>query len=110
MKQIKARKSYTKEFKEKMVRRMLPPEEITAGHLAKETGVAKSTFRTWLLEAKKEQKNNTDDIKWIPVNIDNKKPEVKKSIPINIDGIVIEINEGFNSNLLLEVMKVVKKV
>lgn len=112
MKQLKKGKSYNKEYKEKMVKRMLPPESITASQLAKETGVAKSTLRLWLLENKKNQKKDKDEVKWVSVDIEKKRIEEKNKIPINIkiDGIEIEINEGFNSNLLLEVMKVVKNI
>jgi transposase-like protein len=106
MNHSRTRKSYNKEYKEKLVKRMLPPEEISANQLSKETGVAKSTLRIWLLEKEDNQKNNKDDIKWVSVNLDKEKIEEKRNsqININIDGVVIEINKGFDSHLLLEVM------
>lgn len=38
---------YTKEEKEKLIARMLPPESISPSKLSLETGISKSTLNTW---------------------------------------------------------------
>lgn len=38
---------YTKEEKEKLIARMLPPESISPSKLSLETGISKSTLATW---------------------------------------------------------------
>jgi transposase-like protein len=43
---------YSDAFKEKMVRKMLPPESVSARALAAETGVGQSTLWRWLHEAR----------------------------------------------------------
>ena len=45
-------KIYSDEFKQSMVKRMLPPEAISIMVLAKETGVSRSALRSWLNNAK----------------------------------------------------------
>jgi len=40
-------KKYTKEEKDSLVVRMFPPENISLGALANETGISKSTLSTW---------------------------------------------------------------
>lgn len=45
-------KIYSDEFKQSMVKRMLPPEAITVTVLARETGVSRSALRSWLNSAK----------------------------------------------------------
>jgi len=42
---------YTQEFKDNLVKRMLPPEKISAKKLAEETGVSKTSLLTWLKKA-----------------------------------------------------------
>ena len=42
---------YTKEEKEKLIRRMLPPESISTSKLSVETGISKSTLATWKTKA-----------------------------------------------------------
>lgn len=44
-------KKYTKEEKDSLVRRMLPPENISLGSLATETEISKSTLYTWKKKA-----------------------------------------------------------
>jgi transposase-like protein len=44
-------KKYTKEEKDSLIRRMLPPENISLGSLATETGISKSTLATWKKKA-----------------------------------------------------------
>lgn len=45
-------KTYSNEFKQSIVKRMLPPESISITILAKETGVSRSALRSWLNDAK----------------------------------------------------------
>jgi len=52
-------KKYTKEEKEILVRRLLPPENISLGLLTSETGISKSTLFTW----KKKAENTKGNIK-----------------------------------------------
>lgn len=40
-------RKYTKEEKEKLIARMLPPESISPSKLSDETGISKSTLATW---------------------------------------------------------------
>ena len=47
---IKNRK-YTKEEREKLISRMLPPESISPSKLSVETGISKSTLATWKTKA-----------------------------------------------------------
>jgi transposase len=44
-------RKYTKEEKEKLIARMLPPENYSVSKLAKETGISKSTLATWKTKA-----------------------------------------------------------
>lgn len=44
-------KRYTKEEKEKLIARMLPPEGISISKLSVETGISKSTLATWKSKA-----------------------------------------------------------
>ncbi len=54
MKKIKSkyRPDYSQEFKDNLVKRMLPPESITANALSKETGVSQASLRKWFLDSK----------------------------------------------------------
>lgn len=45
-------KTYSEEFKESMVKRMLPPESIPIITLSKEAGISRSALRSWLNNAK----------------------------------------------------------
>lgn len=45
-------KRYPDEFKESLVKRMLPPESISPTRLARECGVSKTSLRKWLNHAK----------------------------------------------------------
>ena len=42
---------YTKEEKEKLIARMLPPESISISKLSDETGISRSTLSTWKTKA-----------------------------------------------------------
>ena len=44
-------KRYTKEEKDSFVKRLLPPESVSLGLLANETGISKSTLCTWKKKA-----------------------------------------------------------
>ena len=48
-------RSYTKEEKENLIARMLPPENISPSKLAFETGISQSTLSTWKVKATKSQ-------------------------------------------------------
>lgn len=54
-------KRYSKLEKEKLIARMLPPENISVSDLSKETGISKSTLQTWKTKAgnPKNSENNT---------------------------------------------------
>lgn len=113
----KSKKTYTNEFKEKMIKRMLPPENITPKDLAEESGVSKSALYNWLSEANSTINNKTckTELEWIPINIQNTGDkdmvsEISKPIKVNIGKIVIEVEDGFNKDLLLELLRLVDKV
>lgn len=40
--------NYSKEFKENLVKRMLPPESISPKELSKETGISRTSLNSWL--------------------------------------------------------------
>jgi len=48
-----ARRTYKKEYKQKLVKRMLTPENYSITKLSDETGISKSTLSTWKSKAKK---------------------------------------------------------
>lgn len=50
----KNNKRYDKEEKEKLIRRMLPPESISPTNLSIETGISKSTLATWKVKVTSE--------------------------------------------------------
>lgn len=52
-------KKYTKEEKDNLIQRLLPPENISLGVLSIETGISKSTLCTW----KKKAENTKGNIK-----------------------------------------------
>jgi transposase-like protein len=113
----KSKKTYSKDFKEKMIKRMLPPENILPKDLAEESGVSRTALYNWLCEAKYEINNKSceTELEWIPVNIQNgngedRALEKSKSIKINIGKMVIEVEIGFNKDLLLELLRVVDKI
>lgn len=56
---------YTKEEKEKLISRMLPPESISISNLSLETGISRSTLATWKTKAMGSQieDNNTSNKK-----------------------------------------------
>ena len=51
---------YTKEEKEKLIARMLPPESISPSKLSVETGISKSTLATWKTKATVSQIKGTN--------------------------------------------------
>ncbi len=53
-------KRYTKEQKEKLIARMLPPESISPSKLSVETGISKSTLATWKTKATVSQIKGTN--------------------------------------------------
>ena len=46
-------KRYSQEDKERMIKRMLPPENCSPSQLSIETGISKSTLETWKTKALK---------------------------------------------------------
>lgn len=53
-------RKYTKEEKEKLIARMLPPESISPSKLSDETGISKSTLATWKSKATVSQTKGTN--------------------------------------------------
>ena len=49
---------YEKEEKENLIKRMLPPENISIKQLSVESGISQSTLSTWKTKATKEQQQN----------------------------------------------------
>lgn len=56
-----SRRRYSTEEKDKLIKRMLPPENCSPSKLAIETGISKSTLSTWKTKAKR--KNSTESEK-----------------------------------------------
>jgi len=46
-------KQYSKEFKESIIARMLPPNNVSVPELVRETGIPKDTLYTWRTKARK---------------------------------------------------------
>lgn len=55
-------KRYSKLEKEKLIRRLLPPESISVTELSKETGISKSTLQTWKTQATKRKDNENNNV------------------------------------------------
>jgi transposase-like protein len=114
MSKIKLQPTYSKEFKENIVKRMLPPENISPKDLAKECTVSRTSLNNWLKEAKsiENDKSGKNKIEWVSVNIpnENKDKTIPKPIKVNIGKLTIEVETGFNKSLLLELLKVVAEI
>ncbi len=116
MKSTKFQIPYPQEFKDELVERMLPPESIDPKELAIESGVSITSLKNWLKEAESVKSSNIKEqkIKWIPVDVINtpKKEFEEKINPIKvkIGAITIEIESGFNKQLLLDLMRVVTEI
>jgi transposase-like protein len=111
---VKSQITYSKEFKENMVQRMMPPENISPKDLAEISGVSRTSLSNWLKEAKSIEKK---EVEWIPMNIPNEvtdniveATQINESIKVNIGKLSIEVETGFNKDLLLELLKVVDKL
>ena len=50
---------YSKEFKESMIARMLPPENVSVPDLVRETGLPKDTLYTWRIQYRNKQGPST---------------------------------------------------
>jgi transposase-like protein len=57
---------YTEAFKAKMVRKMLPPDAVSANALAAETGIHQPTLSRWLREARYKGVMDKPKKKWTP--------------------------------------------
>ena len=113
MRNVKQQVTYSKEYKGSLVKRMLPPENISPKELAKESGVSITSLKVWLRKAQRETKK--EQIKWIPIDVIKENEEkiiTKESEPIKvkIGSATIDVEVGFNKELLLEVMRLVAKI
>lgn len=59
-------RKYTKEEKDSLVSRLLPPESISLGLLSSETGISKSTLATWKKKAMEATGNTKPKRKMTP--------------------------------------------
>lgn len=62
-------KSYSKEFKEKILQSLQPPESKTVPQVAKENNISTNTIYTWVAKARKEGKlipnsSPSNELKW----------------------------------------------
>lgn len=64
-------------------------------------------FRYWSKRIKDHHTKKLDN-PWVPVVIEDPKPELCESIQIKVGSVSIEVNPGFNPTLLAEVIKVLK--
>jgi len=104
---------YPQEFKENLVRRMLPPESIDPKKLAIETGVSTTSLNTWLKKYKETTNENEKIHDWIPIEVDTTENIVRiedSSLTIKVGSIGIEVKPGFDKNLLTEVLMVVSSL
>jgi len=107
---------YSNDFKEQMVKRMLPPENISPHNLSKISGVSKSALYKWLKKTTPSDynKSSKNKVEWVSTNfpiefINNNKPK-SEIIKVNIGRITLEIEDGFNKTLLLDLLRVVDKI
>lgn len=108
---------YPEEYKEKLVKRMLPPESISPKDLAVESGVSRTSLDTWLKKAKSKEISTSEkkeEVEWISLNVATEAKEETareiEPIQVKIGQAVIEIKTEFDKELLLEVMRVVAKI
>lgn len=111
VKKTKEQPVYTKEYKKELVKRMLPPENISPKDLAEETGVSRTSLSTWLNNADEIIEIKEEETKWISLEL-KKEEETKKNDPIEIKigKVRIDVKPGFNSELLLELMRLVNEI
>jgi hypothetical protein len=117
MKKSKYQTVYPKEYREELVKRMLPPESINPKDLEEESGVSITSLKRWLKEANTEENivPKKEEVEWIPLNCvsnETKEETSKKVEPIQvkIGQAIIEIKAEFDRELLLDVMRVVAKI
>jgi hypothetical protein len=66
-------------------------------------------FKYWLKKIKDHQIIRKTNNHWVPVIIEDPKPEAGESIQIKVGASSIEVKPGFNPSLLAEVIKVLKR-
>lgn len=62
-------KSYSKEFKEKILKSLQPPENKTVAQVAKEENISRNTIYTWVAKAREKgimipNSNPSNELKW----------------------------------------------
>src|SRR3954454_22158957 len=65
-------------------------------------------FRYWMKRIRDHHSTERTNNPWVPIVIEDPKPEVYDSLQINVGSISIEVNPGFNPSLLAEVIQVLK--
>lgn len=66
-------------------------------------------FKYWAKRIRDYHHTNNEVNRWVPVVIEDPKPDHSKSLRIQIGSASIEIHPGFNPSLLTEVIKVLKE-
>jgi hypothetical protein len=64
-------------------------------------------FRYWMKRIRDHPMEKASN-PWVPVVIEDSKPEVCESLQVKVGSVSIEVNPGFNPSLLAEVVKVLK--
>lgn len=71
-------------------------------------GISYHQFVYWKKRIKDQHKEKANN-SWVPVIIEETKPTQFDSLLIKVGSVSIEVNSGFNSTLLTEVIKVLKE-
>src|SRR3954451_8930681 len=66
-------------------------------------------FRYWMKRIRDHHNTERTNNPWVPVVIEDPKPEVCDSLQIKVGSVSIEVSPGFNPSLLVEVIKVLKR-
>ena len=66
-------------------------------------------FRYWMKRIRDHYSTERTNNPWVPIVIEDPKPEVCDSLQIKVGSISIEVSPGFNPSLLAEVIQVLKR-
>lgn len=96
---------YTKEEKDKLISRMLPPEQISPTNLSVETGISKSTLATWKATAtrgliSKPKRNKSSKDKFMVVMETYTLSEIELSKYCRENGLYVEEIKAWRSSCI----------
>jgi transposase-like protein len=78
----------------------------------KEHSVRENQFFYWRKKLRSDQAEPNQPVKWLPVDVDNSHEEepAADSISIHIGKVTIEVNKGFDKQLLQDILKVLQAI